>query len=236
MISEQTNDSKNISLLALFVSMFAFISAFANFFYQTYGESHSYSIVNLTTNVTTTTYMPKSFIIAGTGIIIDGLTLSFLAGILAFIVAMVAFIAILRYSKIINISKVESTSEITPESSTEERIPSSPTEFPETDIDEFCKSVIAWKVSATKKEEIFQLFKDNPYYLMGYLTHITQQNINQTKSLQKKTIGLTAIALILAAGSMAIAMYGIGSEFFGGIISVSVAVILGMIGVIVLTR
>jgi hypothetical protein len=90
----------------------------------------------------------------------------------------------------------------------------SPDNLKESDIDDFCKSVIAWKVSATKKDEIFQLFKDNPYYLMGYLAYITKKDIEETKALQKKIIGFTMVSIIIAIGSMAFAGYAIDSAFF----------------------
>src|SRR5208283_5587085 len=215
MISEQTNDSKNISLLALFVAMFAFITAFANLFYQSYGESHSYSVVNITTNITTTTYVPKSYIIAGTGIVIDGLTVSFLAGIFAFVVGMVALIAILRYSKIITpINTEASVPDTTPVPPASEMPTSPPSDISKSDIDDFCKSVIEWKISATEKDEIFQLFRENPYYLMGYLAYITKKDIEETKALQNKIIAFTLVSIIIAMGSMAFTGYAINPVFF----------------------
>ena len=76
-------------------------------------------------------------------------------------------------------------------------------------IDNFCKSVIAWKVSASKKDEMFALFKDNPYYLIGYLTYITQKDVEETKTLQNKILRLTKIMGIIAAGTLVFAIYSI---------------------------
>jgi hypothetical protein len=82
------------------------------------------------------------------------------------------------------------------------------------DIDNFCRSVIAWKVSASKKDEMFTLFKDHPYYLIGYLTYITQRNIEETKILQKRLVKLTMMMAIIAVGTMGYAMYAINPVFF----------------------
>jgi len=235
-MAEQTNDSKNISLLALFVSMFAFITAFANFFYQSIGESHSFSVFNLTSNVTTTTYFPKSYVIAGTGFIIDGLTLSFLAGIFAFVVAMIALIAILRYSKIINITNGVSVPEITPSPPAKKIILSPQSDITESDIDTFCKSVITWKVSATEKEEIFNLFKDNPHYLIGYLAYITKKDIDETRALQKKIINFTLVSLIIGMGSMVFTGYAINPVFFLPGLGVYALVLIGVYSVVKKSR
>jgi hypothetical protein len=90
------DDTRRISLVALFLSMFAFIVAFANFFYNSFGTSQSFSTINLTTNVTTTVYYPKSFILFGFPM--DGLVLSFLVGIFAFVVATTVWIILMRLS------------------------------------------------------------------------------------------------------------------------------------------
>jgi hypothetical protein len=228
MFSRQTNDSKTISLLALFAAMFAFITAFANFFYQSNGESHSQSVVNITTNITTTTYFPKSFVIGGTGIVIGGMELSFLVGIFAFVVSMVALIVILHCSETIDKNKEASVSDTPPVSPASETRTSPLPDSLKPDIDTFCKSVIAWKVSATKKEGMFQLFMDNPYYLMGYLAYITKVNIDETKILQNKIIAFTIVSIIIAMGSMAFTGYAIHPEFIIPGIGVYAIVMIGV--------
>ncbi|MGA2120793.1 MAG: hypothetical protein ABSG49_01970 [Methanoregula sp.] len=107
-----------------------------------------------------------------------------------------------------------------------------PTNTSQSDIDEFCKSVIAWKVSATKKDEIFELFRDNPYYLMGYLAYITKKDIEETKALQKKIIGFTLVSIIVAAGSMAFAGYAINPAFIIPGIGVYALVLYGIFRVL----
>ncbi|MGB7787944.1 hypothetical protein, partial [Methanoregula sp.] len=185
-------------------------------------------VVNITTNITTTTYVPKSYILAGTGIVIDGLTVSFLAGIFAFVVGMVALIAILRYSKIITINTEASVSDTTHIPPTSEIPTSPPSDISKSDIDNFCKSVIEWKVSATEKDEIFQLFRENPYYLMGYLAYITKKDIEETKALQKKIIAFTLVSIIIAMGSMAFTGYAINPVFFVSGLGVYALVLFGV--------
>lgn len=70
------------------------------------------------------------------------------------------------------------------------------------DIDTFCKSVLAWKVAASKKSEMFDIFRDNPYYLMGFLTYITQKNIEESKTLQKEIRKLTIVALFFSCAAV----------------------------------
>jgi|GEM_PF-6542647 len=98
-------------------------------------------------------------------------------------------------------------------STVREELPS-PQHPNEDDIDKFCRSIIAWKVSASRKDEMFTLFRDNPYYLLGYLTYITQKNIEETKILQKRIVKLTMMMAIIALGTMGYAMYAINPVFF----------------------
>jgi uncharacterized membrane protein YqjE len=98
----------------------------------------------------------------------------------------------------------------------------------ENDIEIFCKSIIAWKVSASKKDEMFTLFKDNPYYLIGYFTFITQKNIEETKILQIKTIILTVVMAIIAIGSMCLAIYTIGPQYYLNGVILSVVVLIAI--------
>lgn len=118
-------------------------------------------------------------------------------------------------------------------SSANEKCPPSPQELPTTtsqsDIDDFCKSVIAWKVSATKKDEIFQLFKDNPYYLMGYLAYLTKRDIEETKDLQRRTFAFMFISIIVGYGTLIIAIYALTKEFIVPGLIVSMVVLLMII-------
>lgn len=109
--------------------------------------------------------------------------------------------------------------------SSEEQIKSQSPKSPiDDEIKSFCESVIAWKVSASKKAEMFTLFKDNPYYLMGYLTYITQKNIEETKILQKQTLVLTGVMAVLATGSVGMALYAVGSQYYPSAVVILVIV------------
>jgi len=91
------DDSNKLSLLALFIAMMAFVTTFANFYYQSTGESRSVSFINSTSNITYTTYFPKSFIVGG--ILLEGYVLSFLMAIFAFVVATIAWSILMHFSK-----------------------------------------------------------------------------------------------------------------------------------------
>lgn len=93
---QNNDDSKKITALALFISMFAFITAFANFYYQSTGVSFSESTVNLTSNITTTINYPKSYTFFG--IPLEGYVLAFLMAILAFVVATISWNLISNFS------------------------------------------------------------------------------------------------------------------------------------------
>jgi hypothetical protein len=90
-------DSNEISLLAIFIAMMAFVTTFANFYYQSTGTYSSVSTINLTSNITTTTYYPKSFIVFG--IPLEGYVISLLMAIFAFVVATMAWSVLMRFSK-----------------------------------------------------------------------------------------------------------------------------------------
>ncbi|MCX6684907.1 MAG: hypothetical protein NTZ37_09305 [Methanoregula sp.] len=74
--------------------------------------------------------------------------------------------------------------------------------------------MIAWKVSATEKDATFNLFRENPYYLVGYLAYITKKEIDESKALQKRIIALTMVSLIIGLGSMVFTGYAINPLFF----------------------
>jgi hypothetical protein len=95
-IVEKNNDIKNISLLALLMASFAFITAFANYLYQSMGESYSSSVTNATTGVTSTTLFPKSYNLFGL-YTVDGWIYSFVLAIFAFVLA----VGIIHFSKIL---------------------------------------------------------------------------------------------------------------------------------------
>jgi hypothetical protein len=96
------------------------------------------------------------------------------------------------------------------------------------EMDNFCKSVIAWKVAASRKDEMFTLFKENPYYLMGFLAYLTQKNIEESKKIERRITRLTVITAIIALGSMIFAMYSVKNEFF---ISTTITVVILLLAV-----
>ncbi|MCX6684773.1 MAG: hypothetical protein NTZ37_08630 [Methanoregula sp.] len=75
------------------------------------------------------------------------------------------------------------------------------------DIEKFCNEVISWKVQATKKDEIFNLFKDNPYYLFGFFTYKTLQNEKINQRMQSIILLFSATALILAFVAVTMTFY-----------------------------
>ena len=76
---------------------------------------------------------------------------------------------------------------------------------------------------------MFALFKDNPYYLIGYLTYITQKDVEETKTLQNKILRLTKIMGIIAAGTLVFAIYSINSQFIGYGLIVAVMILVAVL-------
>jgi hypothetical protein len=130
-----------------------------------------------------------------------------------FVVFLVSNVIIQCYREKVNRAGGAGLPEITQTQPAHETITFPLSDASKSDIDNFCKSVIAWKVSATAKEEIFELFRDNPYYLMGYLAYITKKDIEETKALQKKIVALTLVALIIGMGTMVFAGYSINPVY-----------------------
>lgn len=78
------------------------------------------------------------------------------------------------------------------------------------DVDDFCKDIIAWKVAATKKDEIFELFKEKPSYFFGFLIYQLRQNEKRNSKIQVAT-------LILSISSLFLAFTAIGMTFYQSI-------------------
>ncbi len=176
-----------------------------------FGEWSQNVVIGLLTGLISGIFVALLFIFPNNPSMVSPYLLAFTLMIAVFLVANVI---IQSYREKVNRTKGVSTPEIIPTPPTNENLSLPIPGITKSDIESFCKSVIAWKVSATEKDEIFQLFKDNPYYLMGYLAYITKVNIDETKALQKKIIAFTLVSLIIAMGSMVFTGYSINPVFF----------------------
>lgn len=174
------------------------------------GEWLQNIVVGLLTGLISGIFVSMLFVLPNNPSVVGPYLIGFGVIIAVFVIGNVFFQS---YREKINRSKCENMSEITPILSSDNSPTLSQRNVSESDIDDFCKSVIAWKVSATKKDEIFQLFKDNPYYLMGYLAYLTKRDIEETKDLQRRTFAFMFITVIVGYGALIIAVYALAKEF-----------------------
>jgi hypothetical protein len=81
------------------------------------------------------------------------------------------------------------------------------TEFEEKDMEKFCNEVIKWKTTACKKDEIFKIFQENPYYLFGYFCYIAKKNEEAQKNTSLVLRGLSVISAIIAFTALGATLY-----------------------------
>lgn len=72
---------------------------------------------------------------------------------------------------------------------------------------------------------MFKIFKENPYYLIGYLTFITRNNMEETKALQQKTFAFMFLSFISAAGSLSMAAYAVNLHNYPYAVGILVIVV-----------
>ncbi|MDD1701312.1 MAG: hypothetical protein LUQ04_11065 [Methanoregula sp.] len=70
------------------------------------------------------------------------------------------------------------------------------------DIEKFCNEVIMWKTAACKRDEIFSLFRENPYYLFGYLCYSVRKNEERQNNLNLVLLGLTAASIFTSLAAL----------------------------------